>query len=238
MWYMRHTDLGLKLLLAALQAFLPTPSSAAALIGKCAAVCTATLALAAHTLLVRPFAPAHAWKGPVYAALLVLAAACAAVNAWAGALDLGLLGGPGAHVLRCRQGPMQCWSSRCSCSSRWSVALVESWCGVPVLRKHARHQSGMQSQTLPNHATDHASPPSTMDYVRRVIAPAVATSESHSLSAPQLLPMGNAALSHDDSLLTAQPSAEASASVISSSVVSRCDDGMHEHAQYEYLRVC
>jgi len=57
-----------------------------------------TLAMAVYTLVVRPFAPAHAWKGPVYAALLVLAAACAAVNAWAGALDLGVVGGPDARA--------------------------------------------------------------------------------------------------------------------------------------------
>lgn len=56
----------------------------------------ATLALAVHVLLVRPFAPAQAWKGPVRAALLTLAAASAAVVAWAGALDLRILTGTGA----------------------------------------------------------------------------------------------------------------------------------------------
>ena len=59
-----------------------------------------TLTLAVHALWLRPFAPAHEWKGPVRAALLVLCAACAAVNAWASAVDArggsGLAaGGPG-----------------------------------------------------------------------------------------------------------------------------------------------
>lgn len=128
-WYTRHADLALTLLLAALQvghapchvgglvrqarsapplqAFVPTPASKAALVGKATAIVTSTLTLALHAVWARPFAPAQAWKGPVRAALLVLAAACAAVVAWAGALDLGLAKGAqatsaltaGAYVL-------------------------------------------------------------------------------------------------------------------------------------------
>lgn len=45
---------------------------------------------------VRPFAPAHAWKSPVRAALLVLAAGSSSVIAWAGALDLHIISGQGA----------------------------------------------------------------------------------------------------------------------------------------------
>lgn len=44
----------------------------------------------------RPFASANAWKGPVRAALLVLAAASAAIVALAGALDLRIFTGIGA----------------------------------------------------------------------------------------------------------------------------------------------
>ena len=118
-WYTRHADLTLTLLLAALQvrasggtgdcipltyvfprlvvqAFIPTPVSKATLLGKAAAIITSTLALAVHTMWVRPFAPAQAWKGPVRATMLVLAAASAAVVAWAGALDLRLVNSPGA----------------------------------------------------------------------------------------------------------------------------------------------
>lgn len=78
------------------QAFFPTPITKSALVGKAAAIVFSTLALAAHALWARPFVPAQAWKGPVRAALLVLAAASAAIVAWAGALDLRILSGPGA----------------------------------------------------------------------------------------------------------------------------------------------
>ena len=54
------------------------------------------LTLAAHSLLVHPYAIVHAWKAGVRAALLILAAASAAVVAWAGAIDLRLLGGSSA----------------------------------------------------------------------------------------------------------------------------------------------
>ena len=79
-----------------LQAFIPTPASKTVLVGKAAVIVMSTLALAVHVLWARPFAPAHAWKGPVRAALLVLAATAAAVVAWAGALDLRILSGLGA----------------------------------------------------------------------------------------------------------------------------------------------
>ena len=115
-WYTRHADLALTLLLAALQvrnaryrhcscalhrcpvcvcvqAILPTPSSKTALVGKAAAIIVSTLTLAVHAICVRPYASVHAWKARVRAALLVLAAACAAVVAWARALDLRLLSG-------------------------------------------------------------------------------------------------------------------------------------------------
>lgn len=89
------------------QAFVPIPASKTALIGKAAAIIASTLALAVHALWARPFASAQAWKGPVRAALLVLAAAAAAVVAWAGALDLRIIVGAraagtltaGAYVL-------------------------------------------------------------------------------------------------------------------------------------------
>jgi len=66
----------------------------------------ATLLLAAYIHVVVPSLP-HAWKAPVRVSLLVLAAACAAVNAWAGAIDVGTLSDPratqvlavGAYVL-------------------------------------------------------------------------------------------------------------------------------------------
>ena len=80
------------------QAFIPTPASKATLLGKAATILTSTLALALHTMWVRPFTPVQAWKGPVRAALLVLAAASAAVVAWAGALDLRVLNGPRASM--------------------------------------------------------------------------------------------------------------------------------------------
>lgn len=76
---------------------MPTPATKAALVGKATVVIVSTLSLAAHALWARPFAPAHAWKGPVRAALLVLAAASAAIIAWAGALDLRIQSGPEAH---------------------------------------------------------------------------------------------------------------------------------------------
>ena len=79
-----------------LQAWVPTPASTPALVGKAVAIIVPSLALAVHALWVRPFAAAHAWKSGVRAALLVLAAACAAAVAWAGALDLRLLSGPRA----------------------------------------------------------------------------------------------------------------------------------------------
>lgn len=63
------------------------------LVGKAVTIVLATLVLALHILWSRPFAQEHAWKGPVRAALLVLAAASAAVVAWAGALDLRIIGG-------------------------------------------------------------------------------------------------------------------------------------------------
>lgn len=92
---------------ACLQAFIPTPVTEAELVGKAAVIIVSTLAVALHTLWVRPFIPAHAWKAPVRAALLMLAAASAAVIAWAGALDLRLIEGTlavtvltaGAYVL-------------------------------------------------------------------------------------------------------------------------------------------
>lgn len=80
-----------------MQAFLPTPASKSVLVGKAAVIVVSTLALAVHALWARPFAPAQAWKGPVRAALLVLAATSAAVVAWAGALDLRILSGTGAQ---------------------------------------------------------------------------------------------------------------------------------------------
>ena len=118
-WYTRHADLALTLLLAALQvllrvlscrasdtthelpipraqAFVPTPASKATLLAKAAVIITSMLALTVHTLWVRPFTPLQAWKGPVRAALLVLAAASAAVVAWAGALDLRIISGTAA----------------------------------------------------------------------------------------------------------------------------------------------
>lgn len=79
-----------------MQAFIPTPASKSALVGKAAVIVASTLALAVHALWARPFAPAQAWKGTVRAALLVLAAASAAVVAWAGALDLRIVSGTGA----------------------------------------------------------------------------------------------------------------------------------------------
>lgn len=57
-----------------------------------------TLLLAAHTVFARPFAPEFSWKGPVRAALLLLAAACAAVQGWARAIDVGLSSGGAAAV--------------------------------------------------------------------------------------------------------------------------------------------
>ena len=79
-----------------LQAWVPTPASTPALVGKAVAIIVPSLALAVHALWVRPFAAAHAWKSGVRAALLVLAAACAAAVAWAGALDLRITSGPRA----------------------------------------------------------------------------------------------------------------------------------------------
>ena len=79
-----------------MQALLPTPSSKTALVGKAAAILVSTLTLAVHAIWVRPYASVHAWKATARAALLVLAAACAAVVAWARALDLRLLSGPRA----------------------------------------------------------------------------------------------------------------------------------------------
>lgn len=95
-WYTRHVDLSLALLLSTLEALVPAPLSTAALAGKAAVSIAATLGVALHVLVARPFAPQHAWKGPVRAAILVLAAACAVVNGWARALDLGVVRSTGA----------------------------------------------------------------------------------------------------------------------------------------------
>ena len=61
--------------------------------GKAAAIIVSTLTLAVHAIWVRPYASVHAWKATARAALLVLAAACAAVVAWTRALDLRILSG-------------------------------------------------------------------------------------------------------------------------------------------------
>ena len=95
-WYTRFLDLALSFLLAALQATLPHPSTQAGLAGKAVATVAATLLLAAHVLCRRPFVESHAWKAPVRALILILAAACASVNALAGAVDLVALRGPKA----------------------------------------------------------------------------------------------------------------------------------------------
>ena len=78
------------------QATLPTPTTKPALVGKAAAIVASTLALALHSLWARPFSPEQTWKNGVRAALLVLAAASAAVVAWASALDLRLFKGAAA----------------------------------------------------------------------------------------------------------------------------------------------
>lgn len=79
------------------QALVPVPTSKLALLGKAAAIIASTLALATYIVWKRPFAPAHTWKGPVRVTLLILAAASAAVVAWAAALDLRLISGLGAY---------------------------------------------------------------------------------------------------------------------------------------------
>lgn len=89
----RGIDLFSRLLCGLVQAFLPTPASRSELVGKASVIVASTLTLAVHVIWVHPFAPAHAWKGPVRAALLVLAAAAAAIVAWAGALDLRIVEG-------------------------------------------------------------------------------------------------------------------------------------------------
>jgi len=96
-FYTRHLDLALTLTLSAVQAFLPNPWNTATLVGKAAIISTASLMMAFHTVYARPFIAEQSWKGPVRASLLCLAAACSVVDAFAGALDLGLVWGRAAQ---------------------------------------------------------------------------------------------------------------------------------------------
>lgn len=89
-WYTRHADLLFTVVLAALQALLLHPRSIGAICAKTAVTGTAALALAVHALYVRPFIPAHAWRVPVRAALLLLTLACSVVNAAVSATEAGL----------------------------------------------------------------------------------------------------------------------------------------------------
>jgi len=63
-WYTRHADLSLTFLLAALQALLPRPQTTGSIVAKALCSCAASLALALHTAIIRPFAPDQTWKTP------------------------------------------------------------------------------------------------------------------------------------------------------------------------------
>jgi hypothetical protein len=75
------------------QGILPVPSTASALLGKSVTIVASTLLVAAFALAARPFEQSQAWKGPVQAAVLVLAAAAACVVALASAEDMNLVDG-------------------------------------------------------------------------------------------------------------------------------------------------
>ena len=90
-WYTKFMDIGLTLLLAALQATLPRPATLSLVVGKAVAICSGTLLITAHLLIVRPYILSRLWMGHVRSVLLVLAACCAAMNAVASAIDLGVL---------------------------------------------------------------------------------------------------------------------------------------------------
>lgn len=85
-------DLSLALFLACIDATLPHPHTLPQIVGKALGIVLAAAIVCAHVIIVSPYIPAQDWKRPVRALLLILAAACAIMNALASAVDAGLGG--------------------------------------------------------------------------------------------------------------------------------------------------
>ena len=96
---MRHVELGLLLVLSALRALLPWPTTVGAIILKAALLGTALLAALLIVLVVRPFLASESWMGWVRALLLLDSLLCVALNAMAGAVAIGLGGNALEHAL-------------------------------------------------------------------------------------------------------------------------------------------
>lgn len=88
-WYTKFIDIYLTLVIAALQSTIIRPATISQVIIKAAFICTVTLGAAVHLLVMKPYRVDRAWQGYVRAALLVVAAGCAAMNAVASATDIG-----------------------------------------------------------------------------------------------------------------------------------------------------
>lgn len=114
-WPMRFADLGLALLLAALRALLPHPSTQGLVVLKATLAGVAPLGLAATIILARPYHALKAWQGHVRAALLVVTAGTAALNACVSAQALGWGGSSVSSSIA--------WGSYALLAS-WSFALV------------------------------------------------------------------------------------------------------------------
>lgn len=88
-WPVLLADIALAVVLAALAALVPRPTTALAIAGKASGICVTTLGLSAFITATRPYArsPEHAWKQPVRVAMLAVSAAAAIVVAWGAAID-------------------------------------------------------------------------------------------------------------------------------------------------------
>lgn len=89
---MRHVELGLLVILSALRAVLPWPTTLGAIALKAALLSVSLLAALVTVLVVRPFLAAEAWMGWVRALLLLVSLLCVALNAAAGAVFVGFGG--------------------------------------------------------------------------------------------------------------------------------------------------
>lgn len=91
-WYTKFIDLLLLGALALLGALVVRPSVLGLIVTKAAVSCSLLFAVCCHVVIVRPYAPLHAWKNWVRALLLLDSVGCVLLNAANSAQDAGLNG--------------------------------------------------------------------------------------------------------------------------------------------------
>lgn len=90
-WYQRHIELGLLLVLSAYRALLPRPATLVEALTKGSIIGAAITASLVHLIVANPFFPTERWMGWVRAALLVDALLCTLINAAVASIDAGFV---------------------------------------------------------------------------------------------------------------------------------------------------